>query len=234
MCHLSHLSNANCSKRPDSPSSRNGETLTAGGRAGSKAPGTAPLSGRDTFSQSGSSRNAAVSIVYSSRTGNTKILAEHLAAQLPNSRLFSADGDFPPEGETFFVGFWTDKGTCDSQAAEALSRLHGKNILLFGTAGFGQSQSYFDQVLNRAAAAVPADSRLLSGFMCQGKMPPSVRQRYESQLSGASSKEEASRLASMIENFDSAASHPDPSDLEALSRWALDALDRAGRGKQPC
>lgn len=229
MCHLSHLSNANGSKRPDSPSSRDGRALTAGGHAGPNAPGTAPLSGRDALSQSGSSHNAAVSIIYSSRTGNTRFLAEHLAAQLPNSRLFSADGDFPPEGETFFVGFWTDKGTCDSQAAQALSRLHGKNILLFGTAGFGQSQSYFDQVLNRAAAAVPADSRLLSGFMCQGKMPPAVRQRYESQLSGASSQEEAARFASMIENFDSAASHPDSSDLEALSRWAFDALDGMGR-----
>ena len=46
-------------------------------------------------------------------------------------------------------------------------------------------------------------------FMCQGKMPRAVRDRY-------AAMEESPRRTAMLENFDRALSHPDQADLDAL------------------
>ena len=63
-----------------------------------------------------------------------------------------------------------------------LHTLHGKNVVLFGTAGFGLSESYFASLGDRFKAELPADSRVVDAWFCPGKMPPAVRERYEAQL----------------------------------------------------
>ena len=52
-------------------------------------------------------------------------------------------------------------------------------------------------------------------YMCQGKMPMSVRQRYESMKKQPI---HLPNLDAMIENFDKALSHPDADDLEQLKQ----------------
>ena len=49
--------------------------------------------------------------------------------------------------------------------------------------------------------------------MCQGKMPFSVRKRYEAMLE---QNPEDNRAQGMIRNFDSALAHPDEADLGRL------------------
>ena len=51
--------------------------------------------------------------------------------------------------------------------------------------------------------------------MCQGKMPLSVRQRYEAMKA---QPDHAPNLDALIENFDKALSHPDAADLEQLKQ----------------
>ena len=148
-------------------------------------------------------------VVFSSRTGNTELLAkairEELGAEgcvyfgMPDAEALKAD--------TLYVGFWTDKGTCDGASAAFLSTLEGKRVFLFGTAGFGGAQTYFDQILASAAKNLPESAVEIGRFMCQGKMPETVRQRYEAM-------EESPRRQAMLENFDQARSHPDAADLE--------------------
>ena len=92
-------------------------------------------------------------IVYSSRTGNTKQLAEAVRASLgeqtclymgpPDDRALTAD--------RLYVGFWTDKGTCDAATAGFLSKVSGKEVFLFGTAGFRGEPAYFESILSRSA-----------------------------------------------------------------------------------
>ena len=45
--------------------------------------------------------------------------------------------------------------------------------------------------------------------MCQGKMPPAVRRRYQAM-------EDGPRKTAMLQNFDRAASHPDQEYLARL------------------
>ena len=163
------------------------------------------------------------SIVYSSNTGNTRQLAEEIEKQLPAGELVycGAPDAAALQAEVLFVGFWTDKGSCDEKVAELLKQADGKTVYLFGTAGFGQSQQYFDQILARVRENLPAGAVYGGGFMCQGRMPQAVRSRYEAMQA---KEPENARYKMLIENFDAALAHPNTDDLEAAAAWAKSCL----------
>lgn len=151
------------------------------------------------------------SIVYSSRTGNTAMLARALKEFLPeeNCVYFGQPSAKALEADRVYAGFWTDKGSCDEASAEFLKSLERQELFLFGTAGFGGAPAYFEQILGRVKAVLAPQVRLIGSYMCQGKMPQSVRERYLQM-------EDSPRRTSMLANFDAALSHPDTDDLSRL------------------
>ena len=155
-------------------------------------------------------------IVYSSRTGNTELLARTIQKALPaeDCVYFGGPDAAALAADRLYVGFWTDKGSCDEALAAFLSGVEGKELFLFGTAGFGSQPAYFQAVLKRVQANLGPDCTLLGSYMCQGKMPQAVRQRYEAMLAAPG---HAPNLEAMIENFDRALSHPDAEDLARLT-----------------
>ena len=150
-------------------------------------------------------------IVYSSRTGNTAMLAQAVREALPQEdcRYFGAPAPQALAADTVYVGFWTDKGTCDEPTARFLQSLTDQKVFLFGTAGFGGSPAYFQQILDRVKANLAPGVQVTGTYMCQGKMPQAVRDRY-------AAMEENPRRTAMLENFDQALSHPDQEDLARL------------------
>ena len=154
-------------------------------------------------------------IVYSSQTGNTALLARRIkAALIPHGCVCCTEtGAKIPEADLLFIGFWTDKGTCDVRTASFLARLSSRRVFLFGTAGFGGNDAYFQQILSRVRAQIPETNEVVGAFMCQGRMPSSVRARYEKQLASSPTPEPYKAL---IENYDLARAHPDEEDLRRL------------------
>ena len=150
-------------------------------------------------------------IVYSSPTGNTAMLAQTIREALPQAECcyFGEPDDQALSAKRIYVGFWTDKGTCDEQTARFLERLTDQQVFLFGTAGFGGAAAYFDQMLGRVNEKLGPEVKVIGNYMCQGKMPPAVRRRYEAM-------EDSPRRTAMLENFDKAVSHPDAQDLAQL------------------
>lgn len=145
-------------------------------------------------------------IICSSKTGNTEKLAQRAREVLGEENACPvADAD------VVLVGSWTDKGGMDPALADTLPQLADKRVFLFGTCGFGGSQKYYDRVLDRFAAALPDGARVVGRFMCQGQMPPAVRERYVKM-----SNQDPARFEPMIENFDRALGHPDAADLVAF------------------
>lgn len=153
-------------------------------------------------------------ITYCSPSGNTKQLAEKINEKLSDNLYFGQHDDKALEADRLYIGFWTDKGTCDQKTIDFLSKVHGKEIFLFGTAGYGGEQEYFDKILERVKTVVPQDNTIIGGFMCQGKMPQGIRARY------VKMKEEnpdvAEKMDMMIENFDKALNHPNEQDENML------------------
>ena len=150
-------------------------------------------------------------IVYSSRTGNTALLAKTIREILGEEACVYFG---PPDAQalaaqTVYAGFWTDRGTCDEEMARFLQSLTDQAVFLFGTAGFGGAPAYYGQILERVQANLKESVRLAGTYMCQGQMPQAVRTRYEGM-------EDSARRTAMLSNFDRALGHPDAGDLEQL------------------
>ena len=160
------------------------------------------------------------SIIFSSLTGNTKKLAETIRVVLPaeDCDYFGAPETAELHSEMLYVGFWTDKGNADSAALELLSKLRDKKIFLFGTAGFSGSAAYFQKILDHVKQSVDPSNTVVGEYMCQGKMPQSVRDRY---MKMKAQPEHPANIDALIKNFDRAISHPDEDDLERLRKIIL-------------
>ena len=100
---------------------------------------------------------------------------------------------------------------------EFLQTLENKKVFLFGTAGFGGSAAYFTQILERVRTNVPASCEIIGTFMCQGKMPDVVRERY-------AAMEPSPKRDMMLENFQKALAHPNEDDLTALTKLIQDLV----------
>ena len=155
------------------------------------------------------------SVVFSSKTGNTQQLANAITSLLPESDLiyFGSPSELALEADRFYVGFWTDKGHCNAEIADFLKHLKGKDIFLFGTAGFGGSAEYFKKILTTVEKYIDSSNTVIGSYMCQGRMPQSVRERY---IKMKNSPLPIPNIDKMIENFDNAVSHPDQTDLQRL------------------
>lgn len=158
------------------------------------------------------------SVVYTSPTGNTKQLADQIQQVLPQEQCCycGAPDQQATQAELIFVGFWTDKGSCDAKTAEFLQQLTEKKVFLFGTAGFGMEQAYFDRILSNVKQNLPQSNQLVGTYMCQGKMPMTVRKRYET-------TQDLPNREMLIENFDRALSHPNEDDRKGMQQAAQQA-----------
>ncbi len=156
-------------------------------------------------------------IVFSSETGNTKLLADTVQAALPKEDCiyFGKTDSAALKADRIYVGFWTNQDTCDENTAAFLKTTSNQEIFLFGSAGYGGDPAYFEKIIKQSSENMPNKEHLIGSFMCQGKMSMSVRERYEKMLN---SPEKPSNIEDLIENFDRALSHPDESDFEALKK----------------
>ena len=128
-----------------------------------------------------------------------------------------------PASETLFVGFWTNQGVADQAAQKLLEQLRGRKIFLFGTAGFGGSEAYFQAILDKTKAFIDDSNTVIGTYMCQGKMPHSVRERY---MKMKEQPDHMPNIDAMIENFDKALSHPDADDLKKLANLMSEAIEQ--------
>lgn len=124
--------------------------------------------------------------------------------------------------DVVFVGFWCDKGSCSPAVQHFLQGLAGKRVFLFGTCGFGESDEYFAQILERVRAYLPADALFIGGAMCQGKMGMGVKRRYEGMLEKDPENAQARML---IDNWNKAQSHPNEDDFSRIAAAAKEALE---------
>ncbi len=167
-------------------------------------------------------------IVYESSTGNTRQLAQALEQGLDPEgclacgTLDDVDAKTIAAADRVYAGFWTNRGDCTNEVAQLLSGLASKDVFLFGTCGFGADESYFAGVLAHVMAHIPETCQVVGTFMCQGRMPASVRARYQRMASD--NPAQAPRMQALIENFDAALDHPNADDcarLQAAVRAAL-------------
>ena len=166
-------------------------------------------------------------VVYSSRTGNTERIAREIFQALPGtSKDLQKIEEQRGEAETYFVGFWKDKGICSSDIMEFLEGLHRKQVALFGTCGMGEDRNYCRQVARRVEALIPEDNRYLGSFLCSGKMSPQVLERYRTMQQ----KQDGPEIRQMIQMYEEAMLHPDGRDLNNARIFAREIVHEKEEG----
>ena len=152
-------------------------------------------------------------IVYSSRTGNTRRVAEHLAGQLGMPLFSVSDAPDSSAYDTYALGFWTLRGAPDPRMAAFMQTLHGKRVFFFGTMAAWPDSPHAAQCAARAAEILEAGCNAVLGhFLCQGRMDPAVF-----------AKRRHPKTPERLYRIRAAQSHPDADDL----RWAEIALRKA-------
>lgn len=150
-------------------------------------------------------------IVYSSKTGNTRMVAKAIHGVFPQStEIYSVEDAPDPEPYDFIaLGFWVDKGTADTKARAYFKRVKGKKIGLFGTLGAYPDSDHAKECLKRIRQ-LNQENNILGDFLCQGKVDPNLIRMMETKMKDdphhSMTPERKKRLAE-------AEKHPDEADL---------------------
>jgi flavodoxin len=155
-------------------------------------------------------------ITYSSKTGNTRKVAEAIHAQYPQADLSDAKNLPNPTGyDLVFLGFWVDKGTADAGAQAFMEKLENQRVALFATLGAYPDSDHARTSLENAAQLIPS-CEVVDRFICQGAIDP----KMISWMSGLPAEHPHSPDEARVKRWKDAESHPNEQDFESVRAWA--------------
>lgn len=163
-------------------------------------------------------------VLYSSRTGNTKKVAEAIASVLPAGTPCLPVGEAPADLEEYdcvFLGFWVDRGTVNEEAKNVLSGLQNKHVAVFATLGAPPDSVHALSALDNAAALLPSGKAPAGRFICQGAVDPKlIEMMYQKFPAGSPHGKSPERDAMHAE----AAKHPNEEDFAKAKAFAAEVL----------
>ncbi|MFA9376947.1 MAG: flavodoxin family protein [Lachnotalea sp.] len=165
-------------------------------------------------------------VVYSSFTGNTEKIASAIYQSISSSSkdICKIGSDITKDfADNYFIGFNIENGTAPDFVSNFIQQLHYKNIALFGTFGNPINASYYNFLTNNISNLLPPDNQYLGCFLCQGKMPISVRNEYTKMLSNDSNN---IILHKSIENYDVTMLHPNAEDEKNASDFTKNVTSK--------
>ena len=68
----------------------------------------------------------------------------------------------------------------------------------------------------------------MGAYICQGKMPMTVREKYEHMKNSSNKKQ----VEAMIQNFDMAMLHPDEQDLQGARKFVKEVFEKIEKEEQ--
>ncbi len=150
-------------------------------------------------------------LVYSSRTGNTRKVAEAIVEVMPSGTQICPIEEAPsPAGYDFIaLGYWVDRGGPDKIAAEYMTKIKETKIGLFGTLGAYPDSDHAVKAMANAEALLEKDNVVLGHSICMGKVNPALTERFKSLPTDHPHAMTPERMARHME----AAKHPDAEDL---------------------
>jgi flavodoxin len=155
-------------------------------------------------------------VVYSSKSGNTRKLAEAVYGFLDGEKTIAAIADAPDPSEFSFVavGFWLMGGQPDPESQVFLARLkEGQNVYLFATHGAAAGSVHAENAMKKAKE-IAGKVHLLATFSCPGEVSPQVIEK-------ASRK---NPQPPWLADAPAAKGHPNANDLKMVVRM-LEVLD---------
>ena len=155
-------------------------------------------------------------VVYSSKSGNTRKLAEAVYGYLSGEKEIAAVADAPdPAGYSFVaVGFWLKGGQPDPDSQAFLARLQeGQNVYLFASHGAAVGSEHAKNAMKKARE-LAAKTSVRATFSCPGEVDAKT-------LETAAQK---TPQPAWLADAPAAKGHPDTNDLKMVVRM-LEELD---------
>lgn len=154
-------------------------------------------------------------VVYSSLTGNTKMIAESIKDSIGEAELFAVEEAPAAEGyDVIFPGFWVDKGHADDKMLAYMETIKGKKVAPFFTLGAWPDSEHADHVFEDTKTRLEGN-QVLGHYRCQGKVDPKLLERMAQMTDNphAMTPERKARL-------EEAAKHPDTNDCDKAGAFA--------------
>jgi flavodoxin len=148
-------------------------------------------------------------VVYSSKTGNTKKLADAVFETLKGEKDIYSIDDVPfPDGYDFIaVGFWLMAGKPDPKSSEYLKNIGTKSLFLFATHGAAKQSVHAENAINHAKNLAPK-ANVLGAYNCQGEVNSKILEKVKAKP----------EPPVWLGDAPAAVGHPDQSDIDELKR----------------
>ena len=165
-------------------------------------------------------------VVYSSRTGNTKKVAQAMAEVMPGCELLPVE-EAPSSVDQYdvvAVGYWVDRGMPDAATRAWLEGVRNARLAFFGTLGAWPDSDHARECMARgeALALEPARGNVVLGsWLCQGKIDPKILE-VMAKMAGNVHPMTPERRARIEE----AAKHPDENDCRRAQEFFRTVLEK--------
>ena len=153
-------------------------------------------------------------VVYSSKSGNTRKLAEAVYEYLSGEKEMAAVADAPdPAGYSFVaVGFWLQAGQPDPDSQAFLARLkEGQDVYLFATHAAAVGSVHAENAMKKARE-LAGRAHVRATFSCPGEVDAMT-------LETAAQK---NPQPAWLADAPAAKGHPDASDLKMVVRMMVE------------
>jgi flavodoxin len=117
-------------------------------------------------------------VVYSSKTGNTRKLAQTVYDCLICDKEIHALEDAPdPHGfDLVAMGFWLQAGKPEPKSADYMAKIGRSNVFLFATHGAAADSDHARKAMDHAKSIV-ASARIRGTFSCPGEVDPKILEK---------------------------------------------------------
>lgn len=167
-------------------------------------------------------------VIYSSKTGNTKKIAEAITSALPVNTPCINVNNIPADINSYdlaFVGYWVDKGTANQEARQFMESLTIPNVAIFATLGAYPESEHGQQSLKNGCDLIKTN--VVGSFICQGKVDPVLLAAMKKMFPNGNGphKDTPERRARLAE----AAKHPNENDCANAIAFAKDILSKINK-----
>jgi len=122
-------------------------------------------------------------VVYSSKTGNTKKVAEAIYQIMPAGTDICTVDEISSFDKYDFISFgcWIDRGTADKKALAVIENINNKKVAVFATLGaYPASQHAVDSMERIKKLFVGNGNSIVGEFICQGKIDSRLTEKFKS------------------------------------------------------
>lgn len=155
-------------------------------------------------------------ITYSSKTGNTKKLAEGIYKNIELENV-----DLKPIKEvtdleaydTILVGYWVDKGGPNEEAAEFMKSIEGKRVGIFATLGAYPDTQHGWNSLVKGEELVKERNQVLGRYICQGSIDEKLIEVFRK----FSPDNPHALTPEKLRRYEIGKQHPNESDMRAAA-----------------